>query len=186
MPGSPRRWVSRLFTLPDLDALDGAQFAALVLLLLTAGCWLAVRGIESYAGLRHRGVEMELSRRASSPVPYRHALAGPVGEALPLVALVRTDSVPPEEDGRLCALLRERGGRVPVRAFALTGEVPPCAREAAPASLRSAPADRPVLRGARWLLVEGGSVVLYSRRDLPSRNEVERVGALFLPREPRR
>lgn len=182
MPQAIRRRLALLFTLPDLDSLDGARFAVLVLGLLAAGLWMGVRGIESHAGFQRRRVEMELKARAWSPLAYRQPLSVAGGSALPAggnTVLVRADSVPAAEEARLCGVLRAPEG---VRWYSLSAEVPGCARELASARVSvAAPGDGTGLRAARWVLAEGDSLALYSLRELPSAAEACRIRKLFSP-----
>jgi hypothetical protein len=181
MPQAIRRRLSRLFTLPDLGALDGARFAVLVLGILAAGLWMGVKGLESHADFRRRRVQMELKARAWSPLTYRQSLAVSP-RALPaggLGVLVRADSVPSAEEARLCGLLRAPGG---ARWYSLSAEVAGCAREAAAARVSVATSGRDAgLRAARWVLVEGDSLALYSLRELPSPAEARRILRAFTP-----
>ncbi len=183
MPQAIRRRLALLFTLPDLAALDGARFAVLVLGLLAAGLWMGVEGIESHAGFQRRRVEMELKARASSPLLYRQPLrVEPAGAARPaggLAVLVRADSVPAAEEARLCGLLRGAPG---VRWYSLSAGAAGCARESASARVSvAAPGDPVMLRAARWVLVDGDSLALYSLRELPSPAEARRIAATFTP-----
>lgn len=174
-----RRTLSRLFTLPDLGTLDGARFAVLVLGILAAGLWMGVKGIESHADFQRRRVQMEIKARAWSPLVYRQPLAISPHTALPaggLAVLVRADSVPPAEEARLCGLLRTPGGP---RWYSLSAQIAGCAREAAASRVSVASSKGAGLRAARWILVEGDSLALYSLRDLPSPAETRRIMKTF-------
>jgi hypothetical protein len=183
MPKAIRRRLALLFTLPDLAALDGARFAVLVLGILAAGLWMGAKGIESHADFQRRRVEMELKARASSPLLYRQPLrveaSGAVRPAGRLVVLVRADSIPAAEEARLCSVLRAPEG---VRWYSLSAEVPGCAREFASARVSVRASGKGVgLRAARWILMEGDSLALYSLRELPSPAEARRIRRLFSP-----
>ena len=183
MPQATRQRLSRLFTLPDLGALDGARFAVLVLGILAAGLWMGVKGLESHADFRRRRVQMELKARAWSPLTYRQSLrvdaSGGAGAAGGLAVLVRADSVPSAAEARLCGLLREPEG---ARWYSLSAEVVGCAHEAAAARVSVATSGKDAgLRAARWILVEGDSLALYSLRELPSRAEARRILEAFTP-----
>lgn len=181
MPQAIRRRLSRLFTLPDLGALDGARFAVLVLGILAAGLWMGVKGLESHADFRRRRVQMELKARAWSPLEYHQSLVvSPRALAArgPAV-LVRADSVPPAEEARLCGLLRARGS---ARWYSLSAEVSGCALNLPSARASVAVSGRGAgLRAARWILVEGDSLALYSLRELPSPAEARRILQAFTP-----
>ncbi len=183
MPQAFRQKLSRLFTLPDLGALDGARFAVLVLGILAAGLWMGVKGLESHADFRRRRVQMELKARAWSPLTYRQPLrvkasGGAPASAAPAV-LVRADSLPRAEEARLCGLLRAPGG---ARWYSLSAEVPGCALDRTSARVSVAVSGKDAgLRGARWILVEGDSMALYSLRELPSPAEARRILEAFTP-----
>lgn len=179
MPQAIRRRLALLFTIPDLAALDGARFAVLVLGILAAGLWMGARGIESHADFQRRRVEMELRARAWSPLVYRQPLSVTGGPALTAggrTVLVRADSVPGGEEARLCDVLRRPAG---VRWYALSAEFPDCARESASARVSVATGKGTGLRAARWILLEGDSVALYSLRELPSAAETRRILETF-------
>ena len=180
MPQAIRRRLALLFTLPDLAALDATRFAVLVLGILAAGLWMGVKGIESHAEFRPRRVQMEQKARAWSPLVYRQPLsvAGrPAPAAGGYAVLVRADSLPDGEEARLCGVLRAPQG---VRWYSLSAEVPDCARESASERVSvAAPGDGTGLRAARWILMEGDSVALYSLRELPSAAESRRILETF-------
>jgi hypothetical protein len=180
MPKAIRRRLALLFTLPDLAALDATRFAVLVLGILAAGLWMGVEGIESHAEFQPRRVQMEQKARAWSPLLYRQPLsiAGrPTPAAGGHTVLVRADSIPDEEEARLCGVLRAPLG---VRWYALSAEVPRCARELVSTRVSVvAPGERAGLRAARWVLVEGDSVALHSLRELPSPAETRRILETF-------
>lgn len=179
---SIRRRLTLLFTIPDLAGLDAARFAVLVLGILAAGLWMGVRGIESHADFQRRRVEMELKARAWSPLAYRQPLSVSPHTVLPAggtAVLVRADSLPAAEEAGLCDVLRRPGE---VRWYALSAEVPACAREATAARVSVASPGRGTgLRAARWILVEGDSLALYSLRELPSAAEARRILDAFAP-----
>lgn len=183
MPKAIRRRLALLFTLPDLAALDATRFAVLVLGILAAGLWMGVKGVESHAGFQRRRVEMEIKARASSPLLYRQPLriesSGAVRPAGRLVVLVRADSIPAAEEARLCSALHGPEG---VRWYSLSAEVPGCAREFESARVSIGASGKGVgLRAARWILMEGDSLALYSLRELPSPAEARRIRRLLSP-----
>ena len=180
MPKAIRRRLALLFTLPDLAALDATRFAVLVLGILAAGLWMGVKGLESHADFQRRRVEMELKARAWSPLAYRQPVSVSPHTVLPSggsAVLVRADSLPAAEEARLCDVLRRPGD---VRWYALSAQVSDCARESASARVSVAAAGNGTgLRAARWILLEGDSVALYSLRELPSPAETRRILETF-------
>jgi hypothetical protein len=66
-----------------------------------------------------------------------------------------------------------------VRWYALSAELPDCARESASARVSVATGKGTGLRAARWILLEGDSVALYSLRELPSAPETRRILETF-------
>ncbi|HLL46205.1 MAG TPA: hypothetical protein VK399_05835 [Longimicrobiaceae bacterium] len=180
MPKAICRRLALLFTLPDLAALDATRFAVLVLGILTAGLWMGVKGVEAHVGFQRRRVEMELKARAWSPLEYRQPMSVSPRMVLPAggtAVLVRADSLPAAEEARLCEVLRRPGD---VRWYALSAEVADCARESASARVSVAAGEKGTgLRAARWILLEGDSVALYSMRELPSAVKTRRILEMF-------
>jgi hypothetical protein len=183
-----RRRLSLPFSPPSLSRLDGAQFTALILGLLLFAAWLTARGLESFSDQRRRVLFAELNRGAASPlahlahVPRTAALLGPSPAGL--TAAVRADSLPdPAEARRLCALAAAAAG-AGIRFLALSDAVPACVAAgpgAAPVTVPPAAraAVRGELRSARWMLVDAGARVRYSRRDVPTADDVAGVAALL-------
>lgn len=161
----------------DPQQLGGWEFTALTLAILVAAAWLTARGLEAQADLRQRMHVARLQAEAVSPVAYRkpvpvtHRLLAPSSPGR--VLALRVDSVADDaEAGRLCTLARAVPG---VAAFALSDDVPACARPLlAGGAVRDEDraAVRREVRSARLVLIGADGRVLYNRRDLPTAEEV--------------
>lgn len=162
----------------DPQQLGGWEFTALTLAILVAAAWLTARGLEAQADLRQRMHVARLQAEAVSPVAYRkpvpvtHRLLAPSSSGR--VLALRVDSVADgPEAGRLCALARAVPG---VAAFALSDDVPECARPllaSGPVSDETqAAVVRREVRSARLVLIGADGRVLYNRRDLPTAEEL--------------
>lgn len=174
-----------------------AEFAATLLVVVTAAAWLGVRGVERHAELRLSHRLGELRHAATSPLAYgkvvaatRRTLLGGAPAGSPLL-VIRADSLPgPAERERLCALARGGAGlgapAAAVRWVALTEDVPACARgvlAAAPAP-GAVSALRGELRSARWVVVGADARVLHNARGVPTADEVRGTLALLAPPAP--
>lgn len=167
--------------LPRLNDLDRSAYATLVLSILAAAAWLSAWGLESHVDLRRRLAAARVTHDALSPLPYRASL--PATAALSPGAwttVVRVDGLRADDAARACALAPAGGA---VRLLALSADVPAClASGAVRADVRSpvtAPAMEVEMGTARWIVLDDAGRVRFSRRAVPTRDELTRTAAVF-------
>lgn len=166
-----------------LAELSPRQFRTLLLAMVALAAAMAAEGMQTFAEMRERHHSILARQQAVSPVSYGtslpalHALA-PAG---PVRVVVRADSAGAQA-AALCALARGTAGAAAVRWIALSAAVDPCV--APRLDGRPAPAGAPAaaeLAGARWIVMDADGHARYSRRDVPSVQELRRTAALLAP-----
>lgn len=186
----PLRGAIRRVRAFDPQSLGAWEFAALILGILAAAAWLTARGLEAQVDLRQRMHVARLQAAALSPVAYRkpvpvtRRLAAP--PAAGPVLMLRVDSV---ADGaqvaRLCALLAaasDGADPLPVRALAITADVPACARPrlvSGAVTGEDVAAVRWEIRSARLVLVGDDGRVRYNSRGVPTVEETRGILAVL-------
>jgi hypothetical protein len=178
---------SRSFS-PDVSTWSRERFALLLAVLVLAGSGMAASGARGHATLRQAHYRNLAQWHSKSPVPYLTPVAATsrlfgatmAGEA-PLI-LVRADSV--AEVAALCALAETRDRASDGIAWlALSPEVEPCVADARRrvVAISGAPADslRAAIEDARWLVLDGSSRVVYSRRTVPTIEEVRGLASFL-------
>lgn len=166
--------------LPRLEDLDRSTFATLVLALLAAAAWLSARGLEAHVDLRGRLAAAHAQQEALSPLAYRKplpTLSALLGSRGRWAAVVRVDGVAGDDAARACDLPRDGT----VRLVALAGDVPACLPSASVARVMEGTIEMigEEMRTARWVIVDDAGRARYSRRALPTADELTRTLATF-------
>lgn len=171
---------------PPIERLSPRAFRTLLLAIAALAAAMAAEGVQTFAEMRERHYAIVARQQAVSPVPYGtalpslHALAA-AGSAR---VMVRSDSA--AADGQaLCALAAATAGDTDVQWIAFSADVDPCfARTLGAQMLRSDAPAAAEMRGARWVVMDAEGRARYSRREVPSAEQLRRTAALLAPSAP--
>jgi hypothetical protein len=163
-------------------------FRTLLLAIAALAASMAAEGVQTFAEMRERHYAIVARQEAVSPVPYGatlsslHALVAAGGGTR---VLVRSDSA--ATDGQaLCALAAATAGDSDVQWIAFSADVDPCFTPTPGARmLRAAAPAAAEMRGARWMVIDAEGRARYSRREVPSPEQLRRTAALLAPGDSR-
>jgi hypothetical protein len=163
---------------------DGPGFNVAALAGTAVGVWLLASGLDRMQEPVQRIVSNRTVAAAGSPLDYHQPMPGhgALATAGGWRFLVRLDSVPRQEEARLCATLRATHTSGTVVWLDLSGDLPSCAAGSNGARLHSSGDPsllREELRGTRWVLMDERDRAVYSGRAVPSAAELAAFGELF-------
>jgi hypothetical protein len=170
-----------------VEHMSPRAFRTLLLAIAALAAAMAAEGVQTFAEMRERHYAIVARQAAVSPVPYGtplpalHALAA-AGEGARV--LVRSDSAAAIGPA-LCALAAATAGDTSIQWIAFSADVAPClTRTLGARMLRAGAPAAAEMRGARWVVMDAEGQARYSRREVPSAEQLRRTAALLAPAAP--